>query len=342
VELVELFFTVVVPVGLVLMMTGMGLALSPADLKNVIVFPKAAAIGLGGQLLLLPLIAFLLAVLLAPTPAVAVGAVILAACPGGVTSNGFVFASRGDLALSITLTAVTSILTVFTIPLLTALAMYFFYHDEVIPRLPVVKMILRLAALTILPILAGMLFRRIWPVLADTLVEPLRRIAVWFLVILILGTIVSSREAIVENLYDAGMIALALNVLTMSAGFGLARLFGLSVAQTISITYEVGLQNLALALTVTLTILQFPALATVALVYIVFMNLSALGFYTLVRCYRARVSCSGNGRALPGPWASLRPSLRRAPGARAPCRPTPPRWPRGRSSTLRGTPRCRS
>jgi len=123
VELVELFFTVVVPVGLVLMMTGMGLALSPADLKNVIVFPKAAAIGLGGQLLLLPLISFLLAVLLAPTPAVAVGAVILAACPGGVTSNGFVFASRGDLALSITLTAVTSILTVFTIPLLTALAM---------------------------------------------------------------------------------------------------------------------------------------------------------------------------------------------------------------------------
>lgn len=282
-ELVEVFFTVVIPIGLVLMMTGMGLSLTLADLGNVLLFPRAAAIGLAGQLLLLPLVALLLAALIAPTPAVAVGAIILAACPGGVTSNGFVFASRGDLALSITLTAITSIITVFTIPLLTAMGMYLFFEDDIIPELPVLTMILRLAALTILPVAAGMLFRRLWPQPAKALVEPMRKIAVWFLILLILGTIASSGDTIIENLYEAGFIAFALNLITMSAGYGLARFFGLSLAQTISITYEIGLQNLALALTVTLTILHNPALATVALVYIVFMNLTALGFYTFIR-----------------------------------------------------------
>jgi BASS family bile acid:Na+ symporter len=123
VDLVSFFYTQVIPVGLWIVMLGLGLALTPQDIKNVFVMPKAVSVGLVGQLILLPILAFVLASVLAPTPAIAVGAIVLAACPGGVTSNAYSFASRGDVALSVTLTAVTSFITIFSVPFITFLAL---------------------------------------------------------------------------------------------------------------------------------------------------------------------------------------------------------------------------
>ncbi len=122
----EILYSIVIPSVLLSVMVGLGLTLTVADFKRVIAMPKAVVIGLTSQIILLPLLAFVLAFFLAPTPELAVGAIILAACPGGVTSNAYVFAARADLALSVTLTAVASFVTVFTIPLLTSLALRFF------------------------------------------------------------------------------------------------------------------------------------------------------------------------------------------------------------------------
>ena len=107
-DLVTLFYTKAIPIGLIVVMAGMGLSLKVDDIKRVILFPRAAAIGLCGQLLLLPILAFLIGWLISPSPEVAMGLILLAACPGGATSNAYVFASRADVALSVTLTGLTS------------------------------------------------------------------------------------------------------------------------------------------------------------------------------------------------------------------------------------------
>lgn len=282
-EIVRIFFTTVIPIGLIIIMTGMGLSLTVNDLKRVIFIPKAAMIGLFGQLLLLPALAFTLVAFFSPSSVTAVGIIILAACPGGVTSNAYVFASRADVALSVTLTGMTSIVTVFTIPLLTYLALQIHFQSGDIPELQIIKMISKLATLTILPIAGGMLIRTIWPDFASKLVGPMRKIALALLIILILGGAIMSIETIRSSLLEAGGIALALNLLSMCMGYAIARYFHLSIKQTITITYELGVQNIAVALTVIYTILEQPPLAVTILIYALIMKATALGFLVIAR-----------------------------------------------------------
>ena len=132
----HVFFTVVVPAGLFSIMIGMGLSLTPADILRVVTMPKAALIGLCGQMLLLPLLAFALAEIFAPPPVIAIGLVLLAACPGGITSNAYSFASRADVALSVTMTTISSLFTVITMPLLTYAALYRYAPGAQLVHLP--------------------------------------------------------------------------------------------------------------------------------------------------------------------------------------------------------------
>jgi BASS family bile acid:Na+ symporter len=274
--IMDFLYTRVIPPLLVMVMAGLGLSLTMPDLKRVIVYPKAAAIGLVGQLILLPLLAFVLAYFLAPTPEIAVGAVILAACPGGVTSNAYVFAARADLALSVTLTATASFITVFTIPLLTYLAMQFFIQAGAQPDLPTANIFRTLVMLSVIPVAAGMTVRWLWPSVADRLVEKLRRITVGFLMMIIVAAAISSYEIILDNVLQAGLLVLALNLLSMGMGYGLGRSFKLPTAQAITLTYEIGVQNLTLALLVTLTLIGNQQLAITTLLYAVIMPSTAL------------------------------------------------------------------
>lgn len=276
-----ILYTRVIPVLLVMVMAGLGLSLTIADLKRVIVYPKAATVGLVGQLLLLPLLAFILAFLLAPSPEIAVGAVILAACPGGVTSNAYVFAARADLALSVTLTAIASMITVFTIPLLTYVAMQFFMEAGERPDLPAANIFRTLFMLSIVPIATGMAVRWRWPAFAESLVERLRRLTVGVLMLLIVAAAISSYEIIQANLLAAGLLVIALNLLSMSMGYGLGRAFSLTLKQSITLTYEVGVQNLTLALLVTLTLIGSQALAITTLLYAVIMPTTALALIAI-------------------------------------------------------------
>ena len=273
----------VIPWMLRLVMLGLGLSLTVTDFKRVVVYPKAAGVGLAAQLFGLPLTAFALAWIFGPAPTVAVGLVILAICPSGITSNAYTFASRGDVPLCVTLAAVTSVITVFTIPFLTFVALQTFLGQDQRPELPVLDMLGDIAMLTLLPVALGMTIRALWPDTAKKTEEPLRK-AVLYLLFLVLGLgVLSSWETIVNEIASVGLLVITMNLLTMGLGYGLARLFRLPTPQVVTITFEVGVQNLALAFAITFNILQEPALAVSALVYAAVMPATALIFVRIAR-----------------------------------------------------------
>ena len=272
----EIYFTIVVPFGLFTIMAGMGLTLSIKDLLRVVVMPKAVILGLTGQLILLPLLAFGLAELFHPSPVIAVGLIILAACPGGITSNAYSFAARADVALSVTLTSITSLVTAVTMPLLTYLALVRYSHAGVMVHLSIPDIMLTLALLTVFPVVLGMITRALRPAFAKKMVEPVRKLAIAVLILIIIGNTVASLDTLKTHLLEAGAVSLALNILSMAMGYSLGRLFRLPAPQVVALTFEVGVQNIALALTLAITILNFPDYSVTSLVYALFMKLTAL------------------------------------------------------------------
>lgn len=282
-ELAFAFQTIIIPFGLFMIMMGLGLTLSIDDILRVIIMPKAVLIGLIGQLLLLPAIAFLIAFLLNPAPVIAIGLVLLSACPGGITSNAYVFASRGDIALSVTLTSIASLFTVVTMPFLAWLALATFADIGEIVNVPIANMMRSLAQLTILPIILGMLTRKFKPDFAQKMVEPVRKMAIGILIMVIAANTWFSIDTLKMYFVQAGIAALVLNLVCMSTGYSLSRLAKLNTDQTISITYEVGIQNLSLALVLANTLLLVPDYAAVTLVYGFIMKFTALSFMAYAR-----------------------------------------------------------
>lgn len=283
-ELMQFLNTRATPAVLMFVMFLLGLSLTLVDFRRVVTFPRAVTIGLIAQLVGMPATAWLLASVMSPSAAIAVGLIILASCPSGVTANAYSFAAKADVALCVTLSALTSIITVFTIPFLTDLALQTFFEESARPVLPVAGMMQQLIRLTILPIGLGMLIRRFAPQVAnERFMEPLRKIALWLVMgVLTIGAL-SSWEVILDNFAIAGFLVITMNIVTMAMGYYAARLGRLPAAQTITITYEVGVQNLALAMVITLTILQRPDLAVAALLYAVVMPISAVAFLPIAR-----------------------------------------------------------
>ena len=278
----------VIPWVLRLVMVGLGLSLTLADFKRVIIFPKAATIGLVAQLLGLPLAAFGLALLFNAPPAIAVGLVILAACPSGVTANAYTFAARADVPLCVTLSAITSVVTVFTIPLLIDFALGLFFQEGQLAAVPAGNMLRSLMTFTLVPLAIGMIFRAAFPALAERAVEPIRKSVLYLMIVVLVLGVVASIEEIRDQFATAGALVIVMNVLTMALGYGLAKAFRLPMAQVITITFEVGVQNLALAIAIAFNILQRPDLAIAALIYSAVMPATALGFVSLARRLMAK------------------------------------------------------
>lgn len=273
----------IIPWVLRLVMVGLGLSLAVADFKRVVIFPKAATIGFVGQIVGMPLTAFALAMLFGPPPFIAVGLVILAACPSGVTSNAYSFAARADVPLCVTLSAVTSVVTVFTIPFLINLALQTFGDEGQLGALPVLPMLLGLISYTLLPLLIGMILRARFPAFAAAAVEPIRKGVLYLMAVVLILGVASSYRQLIEHFAAAGALVLTMNLLTMGLGFGLARMFRLPIAQAVTITFEVGVQNLALSFAITFNMLNRPDLAVTALLYAVVMPATALAFVSVGR-----------------------------------------------------------
>jgi bile acid:Na+ symporter, BASS family len=287
VDLVNLFYTQIIPYGLWIAMLGMGLSLSVGDFKRVLVEPKAMSVGLAGQLIGLPLLAFVLGMTVAPTPAIAVGAIILAACPGGITSNTYSFATRADVALSVSLTAVSSFVTVFTLPVITYTAMSYFLESGSAPDVPMLAMMITLATQTVLPIVIGMIIGKIWAKYTRPLIEIVRKAAFVFLLVLVVAGTIVAFDVLKQYFLQTMSVALTLNVVSMAMGFGLARLFSLPPAQSVTITYEVGVQNLSLSSLVVLSLLRNEEFFVVTLVYAAIMKITALSFMYFARRWLA-------------------------------------------------------
>jgi len=283
VEFLETFYTEFVPIFLFTVMVAMGLSLTPGDLQEVARKPRPILVGLSAQLVMLPAIAITLGFLLQSPPVIAAGAIILAACPGGITSNAYVFASRADIALSIGLTATASMITVFSIPFLTLLALNLHLGRSEIPTVPVQQMMTTLAMFTIVPVAIGMIVRWWQPGFAKRAIEPLRIVTLIALMIIVVIGTVTAWDTIIANLLTAGILMTAINICAMSLGFGLGRLMQLPFPQMASITFEVGVQNLSMALFVCLTFLKSPELAVATLVYALIMKITALSFVWYVR-----------------------------------------------------------
>ena len=275
VQLVTLVNSVVIPICLFLIMMGMGLTLVVNDFKRVLKYPKAVGIGLTNQLILLPIIGFALASIMPLRPEYAVGVMLLVLCPGGTTSNLFTYLAKGDVALSVTMTAIASIITVFTIPVVLSYSLVHFMGAGSAFELPVVKTMVTLIALTILPISVGMLIKRFAPRVADSSQVLVSRFGVIFLTFLVVFLGYVQRDIIVDAFIATGPVSLLLNISTMALGYYSSKWLGLNLAQRTSITLEVGLQNSTLSIFMALTLLKNYDMSMMPAIYTLVMFFTA-------------------------------------------------------------------
>jgi BASS family bile acid:Na+ symporter len=271
----------VIPWVLRLVMVGMGLTLTLADFKRVVAYPTAATVGLLAQIVGVPLIAYGAALLFSPPPAIAIGLMILAACPSGVTSNAYSFAAKADVPLCVTLSAVTAVVHVFTIPYLVNFSLQAFADGGQVVSLPVFNMLRDLAGFTLAPLVLGMFVRARFTTTAKRLEEPLRKAVLYLMMLVLLLGVASSYQQIIDYAAVAGLLVIVVNLLTMVLGYGLARAFRLPMTQVVTIVFEVGVQNLALALAITFRMLNRPDLAVTPLLYAVVMPATALMFVSI-------------------------------------------------------------
>ncbi len=252
-------------------MLGMGLSLVPDDFYRVGKYPKAVMIGLISQLIVLPLIGLAIAKLVPMQPAIATGLMILALCPGGVSSNLVTFLAKGDVALSVTLTALSSLITIFTIPIFANLASQHFFGQGAAVELPIGTTIGQIFVITFLPIVFGMIIRQFAPNLSTKLEKVTSVSAAVLLAVIILLLIVKEWSRLPNFIAQVGVGVLLLNTIAMAAGFYLSKFFQLNPKQQICISIEVGLQNGTLAIAITAGLLNNPDMAVPAAIYSLLM-----------------------------------------------------------------------
>ncbi|CEJ43140.1 bile acid:sodium symporter family protein [Umezakia ovalisporum] len=268
------------PMALFIIMLGMGLSLTLEDFQLIVIYPKAVVIGLVAQLIMLPIVGFGIASLFPLDPQLAVGVMILAACPGGATSNMITFLAGGDVALSVTLTAISSLITVFTIPLVVNFSMQTFLGAGTTIELPLLNSILQIVVMTLVPVSIGMVTRGYAAGIAEKVDKPVKWLSLFFLAVVIAGVLLRERNNVISYVIDVGLVTLILNLLTMALGFGIATLTRLGEKAARAITVEVGIQNgtLAIAIASSPTLLNTPTMAIPGAIYSLVMFGTSAGF----------------------------------------------------------------
>lgn len=272
------------PLALAVIMFGMGLSLRVGDFKRILIYPKAVAIGLTNQLVLLPLIAFGLIQVFGLKTELAVGLMILAACPGGATSNLITHLAKGDSALSITLTAFSSLITVLTIPFVVNFAIQYFMPGGEVPPLNILGTVFSVLFITIIPVAIGMSVLAKAPDLAAKWDKPFRKISTVFFILIVVATVLKERENLLAYALEAGPVALGLNVATLVVGFFSGRLLGLDEKQSRTISIESGIQNGTLGITIAATLLVNPVMTIPSAIY----SLIMFGTAALIIIYSGR------------------------------------------------------
>jgi len=277
----SLFSEYFLPITLAIITLGMGLSLTERDFRNIFMQPRAVIIGLCCQMILLPVIAWLIVRSIDIDPVFKVGLMIISACPGGATSNLITYLLRGNVALSISMTALNSLITLITIPLVVHLSLEAFIQDDTAIRLNAGETIIKVFLITIVPAFIGTRIRKNYPRFSINLERPLRVILPLLLLVVYAGVILIDQGTGAATRSDFLTIfphTLFLNILAMVSGFLVARVFRLRVINQFTISIEVGLQNSALAIFVAATLLNSNDMALVPVVYGSFSFFSTLLF----------------------------------------------------------------
>lgn len=265
----EGWIPVLIPGALALIMLGMGMRLHIADFTRVFREPKAVLVGLACQIVVLPLLALGLVLIFPMRPEFSIGLMLIALSPGGVVSNMFSLLARGDLGLSVSLTAISSSVCVITVPFLLNLLLPQFLGADTQINLPILSTMLQISYITVIPISLGMLVNALAPRFCQWMERPLKFLSAVFLMLAVALILLREQDRFVEMLLSAGPAAVLLNVIAMALGWIIARWAALSLRQQRTLVIEVGIQNaiLATAIAVSPTMLNNVTIAMVPTIY---------------------------------------------------------------------------
>lgn len=282
-EFPQLISQVVLPISLALMMFSLGLSLTVNDFRRIVISPRPALVGIGMQLLLLPVIAGLLIVavgwFMPLSHELILGLLILAACPGGATSNVISHLSGGDGALSVSMTAVVSLLVPFILPF--SLALQVSWWSEVISiELPLMKTVMQLLVVTVFPVLLGMAFRWHWTQAVLSIEPVVRKLSTLLFILLVLVLMYVQWQQLSEMGIGVAVLCLSLCLCSMLAAFLIARWQGFDDKAVKTLSIEVGIQNAGTGMFIAAVILNKPELALIPLMYGLVMNIPALALIT--------------------------------------------------------------
>ena len=284
---------VLLPLALAIIMYGLGLSLKVGDFKRIFQYPKAMFIGSFTQLILLPLLGFGIAsLLLSNNPELAIGLIILAMCPGGPTSNLLTHLANGDTALCISLTAISSIVKIFTIPIMVNIAIVHYMGSTPGLHLDVISSIIKIVSITLVPASLGMITKAFAPGFSDKAQKPVKIMSAIFLVLVIFAAIWQERGSIVQSMTLAGPAALLLNLSGMILGYYIPKLFRLPIEQQITISIESSIQNgtLAIAIASSPLMLGNATMAIPAVVYSLIMFITAGIFISIIKKRYSKVA----------------------------------------------------
>lgn len=282
----DTLINVVLPLALAIIMLSLGIGLTVADFARVASRPKAFAIGAVSQVILVPITAYLIARAFSLPPELAVGIMLLSLCPGGVTSNMISKLAKGDVALSVSLTAVVSLLSIVTVPVLAAWSVAHFMGEQG-PEVSVTSLAIAMFLITTLPVLIGVTIRHFASSFAERIEPVLSTLATALFVIIVIAALAGNWGLFVENLATLGPALILLNAILMLVGLALATMAGLAFFSGKTVSIETGIQNATLGITLAAIISgQSEGFSTMALpsaVYGITMYLVAIPFVAWFR-----------------------------------------------------------
>ena len=282
----DFLINVGLPLSLAIIMLSLGIGLEAADFRRVLTRRFPFAIGAISQVILLPIVTFALVTAFAFPPEIAVGFMLLSFCPGGVTSNILSKLAKGDVALSVTLTAVISLLSILTVPVLAAWSVTHFM-GEAAPEVSISGLAIAMFLITTLPVAIGVTVRHYFKGAAMAIDGPLSKLATVLFVLIVIAALAGNWQLFIDNLGVMGAGLISLNVILLLIGLGLARAAGLSWTETKTISIETGIQNSALGITlaalITATSTGLSPLALPAAVYGITMYFVSLPFIAWFR-----------------------------------------------------------
>ena len=273
----------ILPLALAFIMFSLGLGLTGKDFLRVAKQPRDFFVGAFSQIIILPIIAFIIIKIWPISPELAIGVMIIAAAPGGVTSNILTSFARGDVALSISLTAIISLLSVITVPFIILTSVMLIENSDLDLNISLTNMAFSMFLIVTIPVVIGMIFRKFATSYAVKFESIAKKISILLFIIVLIGAILAEKDNIVSYFAQAGLITLVLNVVMMVAAYYLARFFASGPQQKKCITIECGLQNGALAIFVATSIFGGGIYVIPAATYSLIMFITSLIFVYLVR-----------------------------------------------------------